>query len=263
MSKKVVFFQVPESSEVFCVAKELLGSLGDEYVLTTEYEPDKCKDAGAIFFINDKSAFVAEKFRFHTQINVGGKTIVFDAGETKHERGIKRGPSGREAFDTFRYPELEIEKTARVAFEWAEKRGKSIISVDSADMTEVGKLWRTAVQDVAQDYLAVSVRCELFSEFFLKIINKSYNDDIILTNRLSGGIISRALRTGDENVVACLVNDTPFAAFGVDLRASKQTIADLVALMLEESFDRPDQAEKVRKMQYSATVSGCGKNLTE
>ena len=260
MSKKVVFFQVPEHSEVFCMAKELLGVFGDEYILTTESEPDKCKDAGAILFINNKSAFVAETFRFHTQINLGKETIIFDAGETKHERGIKRGPSGREAYDTFRYPELEIEKSARVAFEWAEKRGKSIISVDSADMTEVGKLWRTAVQDVAQDYLSVGVTYELISDFVLQIINKSYNDDIILTNRLSGGIISRALSSGSKNKIVCLVSDTPFAAFGVDLRAPQQTIADLVALMLEESFDRPDQAEKVRKMQYSATVAGCGNN---
>ena len=253
MPSKVVFFQISERSEVFCFARQLLGVFENEYILTTEDDPDKCKEAGAIFFIKDKNALVADKFRFHTQLNVGEKTIVFDAGETKHERGLKRGFFGREAFDTFRYPELEIEKTARIAFEWAEKHGKRIVSVDNADMTEVGKLWRIVVQDVAQDYLSVDVGCELFAEFFLKIINKFNNDDIILTNRLSGGIISRALGSADENEVVCLFNDTPFAAFGLDLRAQKQTIAEAVAMMLEECFDRPDRAATVRKLLNCAT----------
>ena len=257
MPKKVVFFQVPERSDVFCYVRQLLGVFGNEYVLTTEDDPEKCKDAGAILFIKDKSSLVADKLRFHTRLNVGEKTIVFDAGEGKHERGIKRGFFGREAFDTFRYPELEIEKTARIAFEWAEKHGKSIVSVDNADSTEVGKLWRTVVQDVAQDYLSVGVRYELFAEFFLKFINKLYNDDIILTNRLSSGIISRAFGRDDENMV-CLFNDTPFAAFGFDLRAQKETIAEAVAMMLEESFDRPDQAGTVRKISDSAAACGCG-----
>ncbi len=255
MSKKVVFFQVSERSDVFCFVRQLFSVFGNEYFLTTEDDPEKCKDAGAILFIKDKCALVADKFRFHTQINVGKNTIVFDVGEEKHERGIKRGFSGREAFDTFRYPELEIEKTTRIAFEWAERHGKSIVSVDHADLTEVGKLWRTVVQDVAQDYLSVDVRYEIFSDFVLQIINNSYNDDIILTNRLSGGIISRASGWDDGNMV-CLFNDTPFAAYGFDLRAQKQTIAEAVAVMLEESFDRPDRAETVRKISDSAIACG-------
>lgn len=61
-------------------------------------------------------------------------------------------PRGREqrdgyevAFNTMVYSKPEIERVARVAFDWAEKRRRHVTSVDKANVLVVSQLWRDVV----------------------------------------------------------------------------------------------------------------------
>ena len=134
----------------------------------------------------------------------------------------------------------------RSAYEWAEKYDKSIVAVDLADVLETGKLWRFVAQDVAQDYPNVRTQYELLSDFLYQSRVENNNEDIILTNRLVGGIISQAFRAEDNRSceTVCLFNDTTFAAYGREKPfMRREDIKEVIVLALRESFNRPDQAE--------------------
>ncbi|MES2664109.1 MAG: isocitrate/isopropylmalate family dehydrogenase, partial [Pseudomonadota bacterium] len=61
--------------------------------------------------------------------------------------------NSREAFNTDRYSEMEIERIAHVAFQFAQKRsGKKVCSIDKANVLEVSQLWREVVENVAKEY---------------------------------------------------------------------------------------------------------------
>ncbi len=72
-------------------------------------------------------------------------------------RGIGVNAAGqREAFNTMRYSEPEIERIARVAFETARKRRRKVCSVDKANVLETMLLWREVVTRVARITLTLS-----------------------------------------------------------------------------------------------------------
>src|SRR5690606_28188362 len=73
-------------------------------------------------------------------------------------RGIRQLANGeREAHNTMRYAEHEIERVARVAFDAARKRGRKVCSVDKSNVLEVSGFWREVVERVAKDYPDVAL----------------------------------------------------------------------------------------------------------
>lgn len=68
-------------------------------------------------------------------------------------RGFGTTSSGeREAFNTMRYSESEVERIAHVAFRTARGRKKKLCSVDKANVLEVMQLWRDVVTRVGREY---------------------------------------------------------------------------------------------------------------
>ena len=63
-----------------------------------------------------------------------------------------KNDSGLSAFNTMIYSKEEIERIGRVAFEAARKRGKSLCSVDKANVLEVSVLWREIMSSLASEY---------------------------------------------------------------------------------------------------------------
>ena len=63
-----------------------------------------------------------------------------------------KNDSGLSAFNTMIYSKEEIERIGRVAFEAARKRGKSLCSVDKANVLEVSVLWREIMSGLASEY---------------------------------------------------------------------------------------------------------------
>ena len=50
------------------------------------------------------------------------------------------------------YSKNEIERIGRVAFEAAQKRNKTLCSVDKANVLEVSVLWREVMTELSKDY---------------------------------------------------------------------------------------------------------------
>ena len=60
--------------------------------------------------------------------------------------------SGNSAFNTMIYSKKEIERIGRVAFEAAQKRNKTLCSVDKANVLEVSVLWREVITNLSKEY---------------------------------------------------------------------------------------------------------------
>src|SRR2546423_9256414 len=66
-------------------------------------------------------------------------------------RSTQGAAGNREALDTMRYTEPEIERIARVAFEAARTRRRKVTSVDKANVLDCSRLWAAGVNRVAKE----------------------------------------------------------------------------------------------------------------
>ena len=109
-------------------------------------------------------------------------------GEPKGRIHTDRGIEG---FNTMRYSEAEVERIARVAFDWARRRRRKVTSVDKANVLEVSRLWRETVtrvhtvefSDVALDHLYVDNAA-------MQIVRRPSDFDVVVTGNLFGDILS-------------------------------------------------------------------------
>ena len=72
-------------------------------------------------------------------------------------RSIEGDAGSKQAVNTMRYREPEIERIARVAFELARTRRRKVLSVDKANVLECSRLWREVVTRVGKDYPDVTL----------------------------------------------------------------------------------------------------------
>jgi 3-isopropylmalate dehydrogenase len=101
------------------------------------------------------------------------------------------GPAGsREAVNTMRYSEAEIERIARVAFELAMKRKRKVLSVDKANVLECSRLWRDVVTRVAKDYPEVKLAHQYVDSAAMLLVQRPAEFDVLLTENMFGDILS-------------------------------------------------------------------------
>ena len=172
------------------------------------------------------------KFNLHTSVRcLGGKYIVSDSmsGAYSGENGYRSTKKfGREAFDEICYSELEIERSARVAYELAQKLQKKITLTDRAYMMTSHKLWRKIVADINEDYPTVSVNVEDVTTTFAK---RAYlDDDIILAPSAIADVLSASIFKGGFEA---LVGDAPQAAYFLVGEGDPKEVA---AFMLQTSL---------------------------
>lgn len=105
-------------------------------------------------------------------------------------RGIDSEAKPREAFNTMRYDEHEIERVARVAFEAACARGCKVTSVDKANVLETSRLWREVVKRVAGEYPQVTLEHMYVDACAMHLMLNPRRFDVILTENLFGDILS-------------------------------------------------------------------------
>ncbi|MBI9021056.1 MAG: 3-isopropylmalate dehydrogenase [Verrucomicrobia bacterium] len=101
------------------------------------------------------------------------------------------GNDGFEAFNTMRYTVPEIERVARVAFEWARKRRNKVTSVDKANVLEVSRLWRDTVKRLhAAEFSDVELDHMYIDNATMQMVINPRQFDVILTGNIFGDILS-------------------------------------------------------------------------
>ncbi len=245
--KNIVF--VGENDACFSFVQGLISPFSDEFFLRRVQDVgEECKQADALLFFGKSVRSFAEKLDLHTQFNVfRTHTIVSDL-QKDYSYTLKKGGAGREISETFKITELETEKNVRVCFDYADKNGLKVLSIDDSDATQSGKMFRYVVSEVAQDYPNVSIELCLFSDIITDLAkgNRPYAD-IVLTKSGIGGMISKAL-SADEIIdgFVCLFGETNFAAYGVESDfVDREIIVKCVSTMFSESFDRLDLSRKL------------------
>jgi len=114
-------------------------------------------------------------------------------------RGITTLPDGtRRGVNTEVYTDAEIARIARMGFEIARGRRKKLTSVDKANVMEAGRLWRTVVDEVAQEYPDVEVEHLLADNAAMQILRRPGDFDVMLASNLFGDFLSdeAAMLTG-------------------------------------------------------------------
>ena len=94
------------------------------------------------------------------------------------------------ALDVCAYGADEIERIARVAFEAARARRRSVASVDKANVLETSRLWREVVNRVAAEYDDVALEHVLVDNAAMRLVAEPRRFDVILTENMFGDILS-------------------------------------------------------------------------
>ena len=98
----------------------------------------------------------------------------------------------REAFNTMRYSEGEVERIARVAFETARRRRRKVCSVDKANVLETMQLCREVVTRVGKDYPDVELTHVFVDAAAMMLMRAPKQFDVIVTGNVFGDILSDA-----------------------------------------------------------------------
>ncbi|MBS1850342.1 MAG: 3-isopropylmalate dehydrogenase [Acidobacteria bacterium] len=102
-----------------------------------------------------------------------------------------QGEAGqREAVDTMRYSEPEIERIARVAFELARGRRRKVTSIDKANVLDCSRLWREVTVRVAKDYPEVQLNHMYVDSAAMILVARPADFDVLLTENMFGDILS-------------------------------------------------------------------------
>lgn len=176
--------------------------------------------------------------------------IYFGAKETNAE--------GTQASDNCVYTKDEIERIAKLAFQYAQKRKKKLLLVDKANVMETSRLWRKVVQEMAPHYGDVTVDYMFVDNAAMQIIINPKQFDVILTENMFGDIIS-----DEASVIAGSLGLLPSASIGNGSalfepihgsypQAAGKDIANplgsiLSAAMLLDHFEMKEEADVVRE----------------
>ena len=97
----------------------------------------------------------------------------------------------RRGINTHEYITPEIHRVARVAFEFARRRGNRVTSVDKSNVMESGLLWREEVQNLHDAGYADVVLSHMYADnCAMQLVRKPNQFDVILTDNLFGDILS-------------------------------------------------------------------------
>jgi len=105
-------------------------------------------------------------------------------------RGERDSDGAREAINTMRYSEPEIERISRVAFDLARLRRRKVTSVDKANVLESSRLWREVVIRAAADYPDVKLEHQYVDSCAMALVSRPASFDVMVTENMFGDILS-------------------------------------------------------------------------
>ena len=185
-------------------------------------------------------------------------------GEPRSLEGVA---GARQAINTMRYTEAEVERIARVAFQLARTRRKRLLSVDKANVLECSRLWREVVTRLAADYPDVQLTHMYVDAAAMSLVLKPAEYDVILTENMFGDILSDQAGgiVGSLGLLASASVGGPVGLYepvhGSAPDIAGQNIANplgailSVALMLRHTFHLHKEAECV-ETGVMATLEG-------
>ena len=116
---------------------------------------------------------------------------------------------GRQAVDTMRYSEREIERILRTGFEIARGRRRKLTSVDKANVLDTSRIWREIATELAADYPDVELDHVLVDACAMHLITHPATFDVIVTGNMFGDIL-----TDEASVLAGSMGMLPSASLG-------------------------------------------------
>jgi 3-isopropylmalate dehydrogenase len=185
-------------------------------------------------------------------------------------RGISVNARGeREAINTMRYTEGEIERIAHVAFQAARKRRGKVCSVDKANVLEVMQLWREVVTRVGRDYPDVELSHMFVDAAVMALMKAPRAFDVIVTGNVFGDILSdgAAMLTGSIGMLPTASLGTgrkglyePVHGSAPDIagRGVANPLAAILSaeMMLRYSFDETAAADRINRAVKRALSEG-------
>ena len=183
---------------------------------------------------------------------------------------------GRNAVDTLRYREDEIERVIRLAFDLAAGRREHVASVDKSNVLQSSRLWREIAEEVAAGYPAVKLEHVLVDAMAMHLIKSPSRYDVIVTENMFGDILTdeASVLPGSIGVLpsASLSNRagaSPGTRFGLyePIHGSAPDIAGRgvanpcgailsAAMMLRWSLGLPDAAAAIENAVAATIESG-------
>ncbi len=182
----------------------------------------------------------------------------------------EKGKTETEAWDHCTYSVLEIERIARLAFEYARKRKGKLTLVDKANVLETSRLWRKVVTELAKsEFPDVPMDWMYVDNAAMQLIQNPAAFDVVLTENMFGDILS-----DEASVITGSLGMLPSASVGANTslfepihgsypQAAGKDIANplaaiLSAAMLLESIGQPAGAEAVRQAVRDVLERGFG-----
>jgi 3-isopropylmalate dehydrogenase len=183
-------------------------------------------------------------------------------------RSIAGEPGARQALNTMRYGESEIERIARIAFQLARTRRRRLLSVDKSNVLECSRLWREVVTRIARDFPDIQLSHMYVDSAAMSLVLRPTEFDVILTENMFGDILSDQVGgiVGALGLLASASIGGPVGLYepvhGSAPDIAGQNVANplgailSVALMLRHTFHLPKEAECVEAGVISTLMGG-------
>lgn len=179
-----------------------------------------------------------------------------------------RSEDGNTAYDTCVYHRFEIERIARLAFDFAMRRDKRLCMVDKANVLATSRLWREVVQEMAPNYPEVKLEYMFVDNAAMQIIQWPKRFDVVVTENMFGDIL-----TDEASVITGSLGLLPSASIGLHTsvfepihgsypQAAGKDIANPLAtvlsaaLMFEYAFKLEDEAALIREAVDASLAAG-------
>jgi len=175
----------------------------------------------------------------------------------------------RKARDINDYSYEKVERIIRKAFEIARSRRKVVTSIDKQNVLATSKLWRRVADEVAKDFPDVTLEHQLVDSAAMLMITNPAKFDVIVTENLFGDILS-----DESSVLSGTLGVMPSASHSEDGPSlyepihgsapdiARQGIANpismilSVAMMLRDSFERYEDAERIERAVEQTLAAG-------
>lgn len=178
-----------------------------------------------------------------------------------------RTDDGKTAFDHCGYSDYEVDRIARMAFDFAQKRGLKLTLVDKANVLETSRLWRERVREMAMSYPTVELEMMYVDNAAMQIIRNPGAFGVILTENMFGDILSDA-----ASVIPGSLGLLPSASIGQEgalfepvhgsyPEAAGKDIANPIAMILSvammfDYLDLQGEADLIREAVEHSLNSG-------